>query len=91
MKINEIIPFTLYDNLLTIRDTKKVFELQGDPLKMTTNKNYKVDLASLQDKKSMYDFAKEMNFDMKAQGNKSTRYRTLIKLLKSAAIIASGV
>ena len=39
----------------------------------------------------MYDFAKEMNFDMKAQGNKSTRDRTLIKLLKSPAIIASGV
>ena len=39
---------------------------------MITNKNYNVDLASLSDKKMMYDFAKEMNFDMKAQCNKST-------------------
>ena len=31
----------------------------------------------------MYDFAKEMFFDVRAQGNKSTRDRTLIKLLKS--------
>ena len=91
MKINKTIPITLHDNFLTFRDTNKVFELQGDLLKMITNKNYNVDLASLQDRKLMFDFAKEMNFDMKTQGNKSTRDRTLIKLLKSPAIIASGV
>ena len=62
-------------------------------LKMITNKNYDVDLANLQDKEIMYDFAKEMNFDLKALGNKSTRDRTLIKLLKSPGLIvsASGV
>ena len=32
-----------------------------------------------------------MHFDTKALGNKSTRDRTLIKLLKSPAIMASGV
>ena len=42
-------------------------------------------------KKLMYDFAKEMNFDLKAQGNKSTRDKTFIKLLKSPAIMASGI
>ena len=90
LKISKTIPITLHDNLLTFRDTNKIFELQ-DLLKMITNKNYNVDLASLQDKKLMYDFAKEMKFDAKALGNKSTRDRTLIKLLKSPAIIASGV
>ena len=41
----------------------------------------------------MYDFAKEMNFDVKSPGNKSTRDRTLIKLLKSQGLMisASGV
>ena len=41
----------------------------------------------------MYDFASEKNFDIKAQGNKSTRHRTLIKLLKSPGLMvsASGV
>ena len=41
----------------------------------------------------MYDFAKEMYFDVKATGNKSTRDRTLIKLLRSPSIMvsASGV
>ena len=39
----------------------------------------------------MFDFAKEMYFDVKAPDNKSTRDRTPMKLLKSPAIFASGV
>ena len=41
----------------------------------------------------MYDFAKEVNFYTKAQGNKSTRDRTITKLLKSPGLMvsASGV
>ena len=65
LNINNSIPITLYSNLLTFRDTGKEFELEGDLLKMITNKNYNVDLASLADKKLMYDFAKEMHFDVK--------------------------
>ena len=91
MKVNNSIPYTLHDNLLTFRDTNKQFELKGDLLKMITNKNYNVNHASLSDKKLMYDFAKEMHFDIKRVGNKSTRDRTLIKLLESPAIMASGV
>ena len=71
--IHNTLPITLYNNLFTFRDTSKEFELKGNLLKMITNKNYNVDLASLQDERLMYDFAKEMNFDLKAQGNKSTR------------------
>ena len=89
--IHNSIPITLHDNYLTFRDSIKQFELKGDFLKIITNKNYNVDLASLQDKKIKYDFAKEMNFDTKTLGNKSTRDITLIKLLKSPAIIASGI
>ena len=91
LKIHNSIPITLYGNILTFRDTGKVFEMNGEFLKMITNNNYNVDHASLVDKKLMYDFAKEMNFDLKAVGKKSTRDRTLIKLLKSPAIMASGV
>ena len=39
----------------------------------------------------MYDFAKEMHFDLKVVGKNSTRDKTLIKLLESPAILASGV
>ena len=54
--------------MLSILDTGRVFELNGDLLKMITNENYIVELASLSDKKPIYDFAKEMNFDVKAMG-----------------------
>ena len=93
LKINKTIPITLYNNMLTFRNTGKEFELTGDLLKMITKNNYNVDLASLQDKKLMYDFAKEMSFDMKAQGRKSARDRTLINLVKSPGLMvsASGV
>ena len=90
LKINKTIPITLHDDLLTFRDSNKQVELKGDLLKMMTNKNYNVDLASLSDKKLMYDFAKETNFDTKAQSNKSTRDRSLIKLLKSPALMVSA-
>ena len=41
----------------------------------------------------MYDFEKEMHFDLKAVGKKSTRDRTLIKILNSPGLMvsASGV
>ena len=92
MFVNNTIPNTLHDYLLTIRDSGKVFDLRRDLSEIITNKNYNVDFASLQDKKIMYDFGKkEMKFDAKAQGNKSTRDRTLIKLLKSPRIMAYGI
>ena len=76
---------------MTFRDTGKKFELKGDVLKKITNSKLNVDLASLSGKKLMYDFGKEMNFDAKAVGKLSTRDKTLIKLLKSPRIMASGV
>ena len=90
LKINKTIPITLYGNMLTFRDTNKQFELKGDLLEMITNSKFNVDLASLSDKKIMYDFAKEMHFDPKASGNKSTRDRKLIKLLNSPGLMVSA-
>ena len=75
--IHNSIPITLQNNLLTFRDSNKQFELKGDFLEMITNESYIVDLAKLSDKKLMYNFAKEMNFDLKAVGKKSTREKTL--------------
>ena len=90
LKIHNSIPITLYGNMLTFRDTNKQFEWKGDLFEMITNSKYNVDLASLQDKKLMYEFAKEMNFDQKAVGKKSTRDKTLIILLKSPDLIVSA-
>ena len=66
--IHGLIRVTLYNNLLTFRDTGKEFELQGDLLKMITNKIYNIDLAKLLDKTIMYQFAIEMYFDVEAPG-----------------------
>ena len=66
-------PITFYYTLSTFRDISKIFELKGDLMKMTTNIDYNVDLASSSDKKLMYDLAKEMHFEVKAIGIKSTR------------------
>ena len=93
MKIHNSVPITLYRNILTFRDTGQTFEQTGDLLEMVSNSKDKVNHASLADKKLMYDFAKEMNFDLKAVGKKSNRERTLIKLLNSPGLMvsASGV
>ena len=90
LKIHNSIPITLYGNMLTFRETNKQFELKGDLLEMITNSKFNVDLASLSDKKLMYDFAKEMHFDQNAVGNKSIRDRKLIKLLKSPSLMVSA-
>ena len=39
----------------------------------------------------MYKFAKEMCFDERALGNKSTRDKNFIDLLKTSFIMASGI
>ena len=78
--IHSTISITLYNNLLTFRDTGKQVGLEGDLLKKITNKNCNVDLASLTDKKLMYDFAKEMPFDVRGVGNKCAADGTLIKI-----------
>ena len=49
--IDKTIPVTLHKNLLTYRDTDKKTKKQRNLLKMIINKNYKVDLANLLDKK----------------------------------------
>ena len=91
MLLKNTIAITLHGNMLTFRDTGKEFELKRDFLKMITNKNYNVDLANLSDKNLLYEVAKEMNFDVRGQGRKSTQGRTLIDLLKSPAVMASKI
>ena len=85
--IHNTIPITFYDNLLIFRDTGKKFDSKRDLLKMITNKNYKVDIARLLDKKLMCDFENGLHFDVKTK--KSTRKRTLMRLLESPGLMIS--
>ena len=89
--INGGIPVSLYSNMLTSRDNNKSIKLDGDFLETMTNYDFNVNHAKSQNQKLIYEFGKEMKFDIKQKGRKSNRYESMIKLLKSPATMASGV
>ena len=89
--INKGIPVTLVSNLLFFRDSNKSFKLEGDLLEAITNYDFNVDHSNQQDQKLIYEFAKEMNFNSREKGNKSDRDKSIIRLLRSPRIMASGV
>ena len=94
-KINDFlihgnIPVTLFSNMITFKDTNKSFTLEGDLLKLITNYKFNADHSSTQDKKLIYEFGKEMNYDTKSTGRPSTRHTSIMKILESLAIMASG-
>ena len=87
--INAGIPVSLYSNMLTFRDSNKFFNLDVDLLERMTNYDFNVNHANPQDQKLIYGFGKEMKIDIKQKGRKSIRDKSMIKLLKSPAIMAS--
>ena len=95
-KINDFlihgnIPVTIFSNMITFRDSKKTFKLEGDLLKVITNYKFNVDHSNQQDRKLIYEFAKEMNYDTKSTGRPSVRHNSMIRLLDQPAIMASGI
>ena len=95
-KINDFlihgkIPVTIFSNMITFRDSNKTFKLEGDLLKVLTNHKFNVDHSNQQDRKIIYGFAKEMNYDIKSTGRPSVRHNSLIRLLDKPAIMASGI
>ena len=57
--INKRISITLYDNLLTFRDTNKQFEMKDDFLRRITKAEYSVDLGNLSNKKYCMKFQRK--------------------------------
>ena len=89
--IHGIIPVSLHSNMITFRDSNKSFKLDGDLLKLITNYKFNVDHSCPQDKKFIYEFAREMNYDVKSIGRPSPRHSSIIKILNSPAVMASGI
>ena len=85
------IPVTIFCNMITFRDSNKIFKLEGDLLKVITNHKFNVDHSNQQDRKIIYEFAKEMNYDTKSTGRPSVRHNSMIRLLDQPAIMASGI
>ena len=88
--IHGTIPVTIFSNMITFRDSNKSFRLEGDLLKVITNYKFNVDHSNPQDKKLIYEFAKEMKYDTKSIGRPSVRHNSMVKLLDQPAIMASG-
>ena len=89
--INEGITVTLFSKMLLFRDSNKSFKLDRDLLETMTKHDFNVSHSDPKDQKLNYEFGKEMNFKIKQKGRKSDRDKSMIKLLKSPAIMASGV
>ena len=88
--INEGIPITIFSNMLTFRESNKSLKLDGDLLETITNYDFNVSHSDPKDQKLISESGKEMNFNIKQKGRKSNRDKSMIKLLKSPAIMASG-
>ena len=56
-----------------------------------TNYDFNISNSNPQERKLIYEFGKEMNFNTKQQERKTDRDKSMIKLLKSPAIMASGI
>ena len=85
------IPVTIFSNMITFRDSNKTFKLEGDLLKVITNYKFNVGHSNQQDRKIIYEFAKELNYDTKSTGRPSVRHNSMIRLLDQPAIMASGI
>ena len=88
--INEKVPITIFNNMLTFRNTKKVFKIEGDLYKLITDYKFNVDHSNQQDRKIIYEFRKEMNYKLKNKGRPSIRHSSMIRLLNKPLITASG-
>ena len=89
--LNPGIPVTLYSNMLTYRDSKKSFKLDGNLLDKLKNYVFNVSHSNPQDQKLIFQFGKEMIFNIKTKGRKSPSDQPLKNLIKSPAIMASGI
>ena len=76
--------------MITFRDINKTFRLEGDLLKVITSYKFNVDHSNQQDRKIIYEFGKDMNYDTKSTGRPSVRHNSMIRLLDQPAIMASG-
>ena len=85
------VPVFLVSNMLTFRDSNRSFNLDGDLLETMTNYDINVSHSNPKDQKLIYEFGKEMNFNIKQKGRKSDRGKALLNLLKSSAVMALGI
>ena len=77
--INEKVPVTIFNNMLTFRDTNKTFKLEGDLYKVITEYKFNEDRSNKQNRQGIYEFGKEMKYKLKYKGRPSTRHTSMIR------------
>ena len=89
--INENIPVTIFNEMLTFRDTNKIFKLEGDLLEVMSNNKFNVDSSNQQNREIIREFAKEMKYNtVKNKGRPPVRHKSIMILLNQSPITASG-
>ena len=88
--INEKVPVTIFSNMITFRNTKKVFKIEGDLYKLITDYKLNVDHSNKQNQQMIYEFGKEMKYKLKNKGRPSIRHNSMVRLLNQPPIMASG-
>ena len=84
------IPATLYNIMLTFRDSNISFIIDGGLLRTKSSYKLKVIHCNPKFQKLIYEFGKERKYNNKQKGRKSPGDESLINLLKSPAKMASG-
>ena len=77
--------------MLPFRDSNKYFKSDGGILETMTIYDLNLSNSNPKDQKPLFEFGKEMNFNFRQKGRKSNRDKSLTKLLKPLAIMASGI
>ena len=77
--------------MVIFRDSNKSFNLDRNLLKTITNYDFNVARSNPQDQQLIHQFGKEEKFDITQKERKNNNDISLIKLLKSPPIMASGI
>ena len=81
-------PVALFDNLSIFRGTNKKFRLKRNLLEKLTKYNFLLDKSNTQDRKLMFEFAKDKTFEENATCIKRKRCKSLKRVLQLPAIVA---
>ena len=76
--------------MLTFRDTKKAFKIEGDLYKVVTDYKFNLDHSNKQNRQIIYEFGKEMKYKLKNKGRPSIRHNSMFRLLNQPPITGSG-
>ena len=79
--IHGSIPVSLYSNIITFRDSNKSFRLHEDLLKLIKIQQFNADHSTPRDRKIFFEFAREVNYDVKSRGRPRPRHNSIKKNL----------